>query len=174
VIQLSGGNDALNTVVPYNNAIYYDLRPQVNIPQDKVLRINDELGFNPSMVPIKRLWDQGNVSVINGVGYPSPNRSHFRSMDVSHTAEPDTISNEGWLGRAIRQIDPDGENVIGGAVNGGTYGEYPSLRSRDQTEGDMRFDDDFYMTYSTIADRWLGLDAVNIADGTFNQFDFVD
>ena len=68
VLQLSGGNDALNTVVPYNNEHYYDLRPQVNIPQDSVLRINDELGFNPSMAPIKRLWDEGNVAVINGIG----------------------------------------------------------------------------------------------------------
>ena len=364
VIQLSGGNDALNTVIPYNNEHYYDLRPQVNISQDNVLKINDELGFNPSMAPIKRLWDEGNVAVINGIGYPSPNRSHFRSMDVWHTAEPDTISNEGWLGRAIRQIDPDGENVItgvnfgrglpralyakdvpvasvgtlenyglmtdmkneaarnlaleafsqmyggsgkdtiaqfisqtgldalkgadilraaprqysstveyahtpiaqnlksisqvmsadlgtrvfytqhgsfdthsgelsahsklwqdvseavgdftddlkehgqlddtlimmfsefgrrikdngagtdhgsggsafviGGAVNGGTYGEFPSLRSEDQIEGDMRFNNDFRITYSTIADRWLSLDPVHIANGTFEQFDFVD
>ena len=114
VLQLSGGNDALNTVVPYNNEHYYDLRPQVNIPQDSVLRINDELGFNPSMAPIKRLWDEGNVAVINGIGYPNPNRSHFRSMDVWHTAEADTISTEGWLGRAIRQMDPNGENVVTG------------------------------------------------------------
>ena len=86
VLQLSGGKDALNTVVPYGNGLYYDWRPDVRIEQDKVLKLDDQLGFNPSMAPIKELWDEGNVAVINGVGYPSPNRSHFRSMDIWHTA----------------------------------------------------------------------------------------
>lgn len=363
VVQLSGGNDTLNTVIPYNNEIYYDLRPQVHIPQEKVLKITEDLGFNPSMAPMKRLWDEGNLAVINGIGYPNPNRSHFRSMDVWHTAEPETISPEGWLGRAIRQMDPNGENVvtgvnfgrglpralyakdvpvasvgnlenyglmtdmkneaarklaleafsqmyggsgkdtiaqfisqtgldalkgadilrtapqqysssieygdtpiaqnlksiaqvmfaelgtkvfytqhgsfdthsgelsahsklwkdvseaigdftddlreheclddtlillfsefgrrikdngagtdhgsggsaflIGGAIHGGTYGEFPSLRSEDQIEGDMRFNNDFRMTYSTIADKWLGVDPVDVANGEFEQFSFV-
>ena len=114
VIQLSGGNDYLNTVVPYEEGLYYDYRPTVNIPQDKVLPIDNGLGFNPDMAPIKELWDQGNVAVINGIGYPNPNRSHFRSMDIWHTAEPDDIATEGWLGRAIREMDPSGENVLTG------------------------------------------------------------
>ena len=87
VLQLSRGNDALNTVVPYANDLYYDWRPDVRIEQDTVLKLNDQLGFNPSMAPIKELWDEGNVAVINGVGYPSPNRSHFRSIDIWHTGE---------------------------------------------------------------------------------------
>lgn len=114
VVQLSGGNDALNTVIPYNNGLYYDSRPYVNIAQDDVLKIDGELGFNPAMVSIKRLWDEGKVAVINGVGYPSPNRSHFRSMDVWHTANNENVGQEGWLGRAIRDIDPGGENVLTG------------------------------------------------------------
>ena len=114
VIQLSGGNDYLNTVVPYAEGKYYDSRTTVNIPQDRVIPINDQLGFNPSMGPIKALWDEGKVAVINGIGYQNPNRSHFRSMDIWHTAEPDTIGKEGWLGRAIRDIDPLGENVLTG------------------------------------------------------------
>lgn len=364
VVQLTGGNDALNTVIPYNDELYYDLRPQVNIAQDNVLKIDDELGFNPSLAPIKRLWDEGSVAVINGIGYPEPNRSHFRSMDVWHTAEPSTIASEGWLGRAIRQMDPAAENVVtgvnfgrglpralyakdvpvasvgnlenyglmtdiedeaarnlaleafsqmyggsgkdtiaqfisqtgmdalkgadilraapqrysstveyadtpiadnlksiaqvlfadvgtrvfytqhgsfdthsgelsahsklwqdvseavgdftddlkehgrfddtlilmfsefgrrikdngagtdhgsggtafvvGGGINGGTYGDFPSLKPADQVEGDMRFNNDFRVTYSTIADRWLGLDPVDVANGAFEQFDFVD
>ena len=118
VIQLSGGNDYLNTVVPYGNGRYYDSRPKVHIPQDKVIALNDEIGFNPSMGPMKSLWDEGKVAVINGIGYENPNRSHFRSMDIWHTAEPDAIGAEGWLGRAVREIDPQGENVLT-AVNFG-------------------------------------------------------
>jgi len=118
VIQLSGGNDYLNTVVPYSDGKYYDSRSVVNISQDKVIPINDQLGFNPSMGPIKSLWDEGKVAVINGIGYQNPNRSHFRSMDIWHTAEPDAIGKEGWLGRAVRDLDPLGENVLT-AVNFG-------------------------------------------------------
>jgi len=114
VIQLSGGNDYLNTVVPYSDGKYYDNRSVVNIPQDKVIPIDDRFGFNPSMGPIKSLWDEGKVAVINGIGYQNPNRSHFRSMDIWHTAEPDSIGKEGWLGRAIRDIDPQGDNVLTG------------------------------------------------------------
>ena len=114
VIQLSGGNDYLNTLVPYNNGVYYDSRPVVNIPADQVLRIDDQVGFNPNMGAIKRLWDEGKVAIVNGIGYFNPNRSHFRSMDIWHTAEPDAIGTEGWLGRAIRDLDPAGENVLTG------------------------------------------------------------
>ena len=114
VVQLSGGNDALNTVVPYGNGLYYDWRRDVRIEQDQVLKLDDQLGFNPSMAPIKELWDEGKVAVINGVGYPSPNRSHFRSMDIWHTAESEGIGESGWLGRTIRELDPKAENVLTG------------------------------------------------------------
>lgn len=114
VIQLSGGNDYLNTVVPYNEGLYYEFRPTVSIPPDQTLAIDDNVGFNPSMGAIKRLWDEGKVAVINGIGYDNPNRSHFRSMDIWHTAQPDAIGTEGWLGRAIRDLDPKAENVLTG------------------------------------------------------------
>ena len=114
VVQLSGGNDYLNTVIPYNDGGYYDYRPTVRIEQDRVLPLDDAHAFNPDMAPIKSLWDEKKVAVINGIGYPNPNRSHFRSMDIWHTAEPDDIGTEGWLGRAIREIDPEGENVLTG------------------------------------------------------------
>ncbi len=316
------------------------------------------------MSPIKRLWDEGKVAVINGIGYPNPNRSHFRSMDVWHTAETDKVGNEGWLGRAIRDLDPKADNVltgvnfgrglpralackdvpvasvanvetygllpdiqderakalalkafsmmyggtdgkdavaqflgqtgmnalkgadilrtapakysstveyastpiaeslksiaqvicadlgtkvyyaqhgsfdthaaeldshaklwkdvseaigdftddlrehdreddvvvmvfsefgrrimdngsgtdhgsgsaalvIGGPVRGGMYGEYPSLKPADQTEGDLLFNTDFRSAYSTILEQWFGLDAVPIVNGTFEQLDFI-
>ena len=114
VIQLSGGNDYLNTVIPYSDGRYYDYRSTVNIPQNKVIPIDDQYGFNPSMGPVKALWDEDKVAIINGIGYENPNRSHFRSMDIWHTAEPDSIGKEGWLGRAIRDLDPQGENVLTG------------------------------------------------------------
>ena len=104
----------MNTVIPYSEGKYYDYRSTVNIPQNKVIPIDDHYGFNPSMGPVKSLWDEGKVAIINGIGYQNPNRSHFRSMDIWHTAEPDSIGKEGWLGRAIRDIDPQGENVLTG------------------------------------------------------------
>ena len=364
VVQLSGGNDALNTVVPYSNDLYYDWRPDVRIDQDRVLPLNDEIGFNPSMGPMKELWDEGKLAVINGVGYPNPNRSHFRSIDIWHTAESEGIGSSGWLGRTLRELDPSGDNVltgvnfgrglpralscrdvpvasvgdlatygllpdireekardlalkafsqiygsamahdavsqfigqtgtdalrgadilrtapvkysssveyadtpiaqsmksiaqvltadlgtrvfyaqngsfdthaaeldthaklwtetssalgdfmddmrehdleddvlvlvfsefgrriqdntagtdhgsggtsfvIGGSVNGGLYGEYPSLEAKDHLEGDLHFNNDFRSIYSTIADRWLGVDPETVANGNYEQHDFV-
>ena len=114
VIQLSGGNDALNTVIPYNNPLYHDFRTTVKIAPEDVLPINDDLGLNPNMAPFKSLWDEGKLALINGIGYPVPNRSHFRSMDIWHTAEPEKVGTEGWLGRAIRGLDPSGDNVLTG------------------------------------------------------------
>jgi len=114
VLQLSGGDDYLNTVVPYNNGLYYDNRPTIAHDPERVLKIDDEVGFRPDLEPIKRLWDEGKVAIINGIGYPEPNRSHFRSMDIWHTALPEEIGTEGWLGRVIREMDPRGENVLTG------------------------------------------------------------
>ena len=363
VLQLSGGNDYLNTIVPYGDSAYYDFRKSVHIEQDAVLPIDNMYGFNPNLRPIKELFDEGNVAVINGVGYDNPNRSHFRSMDIWHTALPDDIGTEGWLGRVIRDLDPKSENVltgvtvgrglpralgvrgvpvasvgnldtyglfpdiqddkmkdlalsafsqmyggagkdpvmeflgqtgrdalkgadilrtapasysstieyatnpiaqsmksiaqvlfadlgtrvfytqhgsfdthsgelisheklwqevagavgdfyadlkehgreddvvvllfsefgrrikdngsgtdhgsggvsfvIGGEVDGGLYGQYPSIKEADQLEGDLHFNNDFRTTYSTIIERWFGLDAAPIVNGRFEQFDFI-
>ena len=112
VIQLTGGNDTLNTVIPFNDGLYYDYRTTVKLDHDALLPITEELAFNPSMAPMQRLWEQGSVAVVNGIGYPAPNRSHFRSMDIWHTCEPHEIATEGWLGRATRVLDPHGENVL--------------------------------------------------------------
>ena len=114
VVQLTGGSDYMNMVVPHADPLYYDNRPTVGIPAEDVLPINDRFGFNPALGAFKDLYDQGQVAVINGVGYPNPNRSHFRAMDIWHTCEPEKIATEGWLGRVIRDIDPSGENVLTG------------------------------------------------------------
>ena len=114
VIQLTGGNDAMNTVVPYTNGIYQDSRKAICLTEDEVIDLNGKLGLHPNMGPIKSLWDDGKVAIVNGIGYPTPNRSHFRSMDIWHTAETVEIAPNGWLGRTIREIDPEHENVIAG------------------------------------------------------------
>lgn len=118
VLQMAGANDYLNTVIPYSNPLYHDNRPTVRIPEDQVLHIDDQLGFHPSMRTIKRLYDEGKVAIIHGIGYPNPNYSHFRSTDIWYTCEPDKVSSEGWLGKAVRDLDPKGENVLT-AVNFG-------------------------------------------------------
>ena len=114
VLSLSGGNDFLNTLIPYTNPIYMDYRRALAIPEDQVLPLNDELGYHPSMTEMKEIYDEGKVALIQGVGYPHPSRSHFRSMDIWHTCEPDKIGSEGWLGRTIRDLDPKAENVLTG------------------------------------------------------------
>ncbi len=102
ILQLSGGNDGLNTVIPYRNDRYYKARPTLGIPKEKAILLSDELGFNPALQTLHELYDQGHLTVINNVGYPNPDRSHFRSMDIWQTA---SASNEylstGWIGRYL-------------------------------------------------------------------------
>ena len=119
VVQLSGGNDYLNCVIPYENPNYFDNRPNVRLNEDQVIPIGQGLAMNPAMAPIKELYDQGKVAILHGTGYPDPNRSHFRSMDIWHTAEPTKVGNEGWLGNAVNQMHPKHDNVVA-AVNFGS------------------------------------------------------
>ncbi len=114
VVSLSGGNDGLNTVIPFNNPHYRDYRPTLGIPEDQIVPFTNELGFHPSFAPLKRYWDEGKLAIILGIGYPHPSLSHFRSMDIWATCEPDVLGVEGWLGRTLKAIDPNGENVLTG------------------------------------------------------------
>ncbi len=102
IIQLSGGNDGLNTIIPYRNDIYYKERPKLSIPKQNVLKLNDDIGFHPSLLPLKDLYDNGYLTIINNVGYPNPNRSHFRSMDIWQTgSDSNKYSQSGWIGRYL-------------------------------------------------------------------------
>ena len=112
VLQLTGGNDYFNTVIPYTDGNYYDNRPSLQIAEDRVLKVDDKLGMHPAMGQMKELYDQGKVAIIHGIGYENSPRSHFRSMDIWHTCEPDKVGTEGWLGRATKEIDPEGENPV--------------------------------------------------------------
>jgi uncharacterized protein (DUF1501 family) len=114
ILQLTGGNDYYNTLIPYNDENYYDSRPNLQVPQERVLKLDDQLGMHPAMGPMKDIYDNGDMAIIHGIGYANSPRSHFRSMDIWHTCEPDTVGTEGWLGRALREIDPKGENPVTG------------------------------------------------------------
>ena len=101
LINLQGGNDGLNTVVPYGMPQYYRYRPNLAVPQNDVLRLDDQVGFNPALRSFKALFDKHSVAVIQGVGYPKPDHSHFRSTEIWQTADPDGYSPTGWLGRYL-------------------------------------------------------------------------
>ena len=112
VLQLTGGNDYLDTVIPYTNPLYRDYRRNVGVPEEQVLPLDDQVGFHPQMAPLKESYEQGNLAIVHGVGYANSPRSHFRAMDIWHTCEPVKLGTEGWLGRAIRDIDPHKDNVL--------------------------------------------------------------
>jgi len=114
VLQLTGGNDYFNTVIPYTDGNYYDSRRSLGISENRVLKLDEELGLHPAMAPMKDIFDKGDMAVIHGIGYENSPRSHFRSMDIWHTCEPDKVGTEGWLGRALKQIDPQSENPVTG------------------------------------------------------------
>lgn len=104
IIQLSGGNDGLNMIVPFRNDTYYKYRPIIGINQSKVLKITDDIGFNPYMLPLQKLYDEGLMCILNGVGYPNPDYSHFRSMEIWHTGRRERghdLYESGWVGRYL-------------------------------------------------------------------------
>jgi uncharacterized protein (DUF1501 family) len=102
VVQLSGGNDGLNTIVPYRNDIYYKLRPTLGLKKEELLTVSDELGFHPALKALRGVYDDGLMTVINSIGYPNPDRSHFRSMDIWQTGSSSAdYWSTGWLGRYL-------------------------------------------------------------------------
>jgi uncharacterized protein (DUF1501 family) len=119
VVQMGGGNDGLNTVVPFARDEYYRARPRLAVPQQNVIRVTDELGFHPGLKPLKALYDQGRLAVVQGAGYPNPNRSHFRSMEIWHTADPNGNGpRTGWLGRLFDSECPECGPTTGIAMLG--------------------------------------------------------
>jgi len=190
ILQLTGANDYLNTIVPYTNGLYWDNRPKVNIPEDLVVPIDDELAFRSDMDSFKDLYDDGKLAIINGIGFKDSPRSHFRAMDIWHTCEPDKIGIDGWVAKVIRDLDPNGENVLKG-VNFGqglpramtmrgvsvtsvnhlaTYGVFSSVRSSEQERAQLL--DSFARMYAPAIGtgptmKYLGqtgLDALKGAD----------
>jgi len=111
VIQLAGGNDGLNTLVPIRNDRYYSARPRIAVKKSDALKLSDDIGLNPAADGLKRLFDDGHLSIIQGVGYPNPNRSHFVATDIWATGDPEMRKHDGWLGRYLdctcAGADPD-------------------------------------------------------------------
>ena len=192
ILQLTGANDYLNTIVPYTNALYWDNRPKVNIPQDLVLPIDDELAFRSEVEQFKDIYDKGNMAIIHGVGFQNSPRSHFRAMDIWHTCEPESIGIDGWVAKVIRDLDPNGENVLKG-VNFGqglpramamrgvpvtsvnnlaTYGVFSSVRSLASEDERTQLLDSFARMYAPAIGTGptmeylgqTGLDALKGAD----------
>ncbi len=139
VLQLAGGNDGLNTVVPFADDAYYAARPRLAIKPSDILALNDYCGFNGTLAPLKELYDDGHLALIQGVGYPNPNRSHFRSTEIWHTAvDSDRTLSSGWIGRyfdnACRGCDPTAAISIGNETPLALVGKNPNSISFSQTE----------------------------------------
>tara|TARA_B110000263_G_scaffold110685_1_gene96757 strand:+ start:310 stop:1446 length:1137 start_codon:yes stop_codon:yes gene_type:complete len=192
ILQLTGANDYLNTIVPYTNGHYWDARPKVNIPADQVVPIDDDLAFRSDMDQFKYIYDKGNMAIVHGVGFENSPRSHFRAMDIWHTCEPDKIGTDGWVAKVIRDLDPTGENVLKG-VNFGqglpramtmrgvpitsvnhlaTYGVFSSVSGINSQDERTQLLDSFARMYSPAIGNGLtmeyigqtGLDALRGAD----------
>jgi uncharacterized protein (DUF1501 family) len=115
VVELTGGNDGLNTVIPYRSELYYRYRPQLGIPRHDVLPLTDGVGLHPAATGLKFLYDAGRLAIVQGVGYPNPTRSHSASLDVWHTGDPDLRQPTGWLGRYFDAVIAN----VGGAHSSG-------------------------------------------------------
>src|SRR5438309_9895221 len=104
VVQLTGGNDGLNTVIPYKDAEYVKLRPTLKLPVNQIKKLNDHVGLHPSMDGLAGLLQDQALCVLQGIGYPNPNQSHFRSMDIWQAASTEETVTEGWIGKALKSL----------------------------------------------------------------------
>ena len=139
VLQMAGGNDGLNTLAPYNNDYYHRARPRIGLAEKQVLRVNDELGLHADLAGLKDLYDSGQIAVIQGVGYPNPNRSHFRSTEIWQTAcDSEKIEQRGWLGRYFDNTcsgcDPTVAVSVGRQMPLALAAKNPKLVSLDNPE----------------------------------------
>jgi uncharacterized protein (DUF1501 family) len=151
LITLYGGNDALNTLVPYADPAYHDARPELAYPAETVLHLDDQLGLNPSMKGFKQLWDDRKLAVVRGVSYPHPNRSHFASMDIWQSGAPDHPTASGWIGR---WLDHNGRDPVTAVSVGATL---PPLMAGDTTAGAALPLDGFSLPGGTVGRGLTGL-----------------
>ncbi|HKE37341.1 MAG TPA: DUF1501 domain-containing protein [Candidatus Baltobacteraceae bacterium] len=131
VINLAGGNDGLNCIVPHGDAQYYRLRPSLAIPQSEVIAIDSHTGLNPKMTAFKSMYDKGMVAIVQGVGYPDPNYSHFRSTEIWQTAAPDRYEHTGWLGRYFDEAGLPSSNLFNGVAISQTVPEVLASNKTD-------------------------------------------
>jgi uncharacterized protein (DUF1501 family) len=131
IVNLAGGNDGLNCVVPHGDAQYYRVRPALAIARGDVLAINADVGLNPGMRSLKTLYDKGMVAIVHGVGYPNPDHSHFRSTEIWQTAAPDRYEHTGWLGRYFDEASLSRDNLFKGVAVSKVL---PELMVSDRTD----------------------------------------
>ncbi|TMD48682.1 MAG: DUF1501 domain-containing protein [Chloroflexi bacterium] len=109
VVQMAGGNDGLNTVIPFGDPLYHQMRPTLSIPDTSVIHLDTRLGLHPNLAPLKQLWDDGHLAIVEGVGYPNQSLSHFQAMDIWQTLDLNGTGNQGWLGKLVSGwVDQDG------------------------------------------------------------------
>src|SRR5271165_5816648 len=123
VVQLGGGNDGLNTVIPFTDDGYHRVRPAIGIAEKAALPIDDRIALNPVMAPMLELYKEGKLAIVQGVGYPNPNRSHFESTQILETGSPDRPATYGWLGRYLDRTEPPAQ------ANAAAAGTAPSFRA---------------------------------------------
>ena len=165
VINLQGGNDGLNTVVPFGDPAYYRVRPTLNIPQEEVLKLDSSLGLNPKLAGLKALFDQQRVAILQGVHYPNPNLSHFRSTEIWQTAAPERYTDTGWVGRYL-----DGANLPKNLFKGVAIGQLlPKMMVAEKTDvpaiADLR-------SFKFSGSRSEQAQADKILDGDGNRYPF--
>lgn len=119
VLQMAGGNDGLNMIVPYADDVYYRSRPKLGLPADRIIKLDSYVGLNNSLSGLKSLFDDGHLAIVQGVGYPNPNRSHFRSTEIWQTAsDADRTENHGWLGRYFDSCCSGADPTVGVVIGG--------------------------------------------------------
>ena len=161
VLQMAGGNDGLNTVAPIGDRAYFDARPGLALNPEAALPLAQGLALNPAMTGMKTLYDRGQLGVILGVGYPNPNRSHFRSMDIWHSASMDERADTGWIGRLLDATKRE-QDSLWRAANIGQQEAF-SLRGRSS----------FVPSVGSVPDYVLQTDARFPAEGARRQQNFV-
>src|SRR5438067_11247371 len=111
VLEMTGGNDGLNTVIPFADDLYHKNRPTLRFTPKEVLKINDEIGLHPSMTQMHQMFQGGKLAIVQGVGYPNPDRSHFEAMDIWQSADPKRQRKDGWLARAVPALQDMKGNI---------------------------------------------------------------
>lgn len=165
IVQLAGGNDGLNTVVPFGDDAYHRARPAIRHDGKDVLKIDDYLGLNPSLAPLKELFDDGRMGIVQGVGYPNPNRSHFRSTDIWASGIPDKeIVTSGWVGRYFDNTCAGIDPHVGVAI-----GEQMPLSMKGDRILPLSFDrPETYRYNGRDKERYLALNKINADGGSDN------
>src|SRR5437588_1716303 len=175
VVQLTGGNDGLNTVIPFKDADYVKLRPTLKLPKDQVRKLNDHVGLHPSMEGLAGLLQDQALCVVQGVGYPNPNQSHFRSMDIWQAASTEETVTEGWIGKALKSLPgaPSfhlaGKNESAPLALAGAPVRVPSIASLE----DFQLRTAAASSADSKEQRMIIEDAVRPSGGQPNLLDFV-